>query len=989
MLKSLIGLRPARRIGTTLTLLLTAAVSAAQPIGTSSVRVDLPELTRYGVEEGLPSYKVSALARDERGHLWIASSIGLLRYDGFRFSRFEAAPSDARALRHHTVYAVTARREGGIWVWSGWGGLQHVDTPHDSFTSHPAADSLGNSDSFVHAIAETPDDVVWIAAPSGLYRYAPGAAMHRERIPGRVAQTLLVTGSGKLCAATAEGLWCRDESEWRSIGDPCAGRAATALTEDAAGALLAGCPDGVYKYGSEWNRLYDIPNAQRLAAEPSGALWVVSPNGFWFTNPGEQPTRYRSGPGRNALPGPAVFDLLITPEGTMWASVWGAGLVSAQVERSEPAYQPGVGGASRPSVLTAYAEATTIWLGSQTDGVCALDATAEVGTDCRRVELPGPMLPVSAFARPPDGVLRIAARGSPLLCLSPSEWRARTCPGLPEDLTDPRSLLVDRRGRLWVGTAEHGLFVADSSGWHHVGVTERLHASDSLHRYVLPLLEDGRGRVWVGSVVSGLYRVTPESDARFTVERIWLRGRDEAEGRLIVGVVSLAQIGDIVYAATRNDGIAAVGPDEHVRWYGQQSGLPTLNLDALAVSHGTLWAFFFNGAARMGADGLFDAFGSESGFGELQPYWHAAAVTGTHVFVGTPEGALAFAPSRLRRRSVLPDALVMALRVRGQPRSPASSTIELGPRESSVALDLAAMGVYPAHSWRFAYRLDRDGKTGQWIELPSPTLQLDALEKGSYTLRVRTQQIGQHGGERTLLTFAVAPFTWESTWFRSLILVLVAGLAYGAHRYRLFQISRRLTLRRSIADDLHDDLGAKAGAIALRLDLARRQFGEDTTEGHLRAIANDARQLVRDLRDVVWVVDGTDDRVPALVERVVAAARNHVEAHCLTLDIGALPDAPIPMTARRHLLLIIKEVVHNAAKHAQGAAIVVSARVTDGALEIVVSDSGPGFDRSTPSLGRGMKTIQRRASLTGATVAIDSREGTGTRVALRWPIPSH
>jgi ligand-binding sensor domain-containing protein len=43
---------------------------------------------RYTVQDGLPSVSVSRLFQDSRGFLWISSSAGLARFNGFEFHTF-------------------------------------------------------------------------------------------------------------------------------------------------------------------------------------------------------------------------------------------------------------------------------------------------------------------------------------------------------------------------------------------------------------------------------------------------------------------------------------------------------------------------------------------------------------------------------------------------------------------------------------------------------------------------------------------------------------------------------------------------------------------------------------------------------------------------------------------------------------------------------------------------------------------------------------
>jgi signal transduction histidine kinase len=55
-------------------------------------------------------------------------------------------------------------------------------------------------------------------------------------------------------------------------------------------------------------------------------------------------------------------------------------------------------------------------------------------------------------------------------------------------------------------------------------------------------------------------------------------------------------------------------------------------------------------------------------------------------------------------------------------------------------------------------------------------------------------------------------------------------------------------------------------------------------------------------------------------------------------------------------------------------------------LTVMVADNGNGFDPSTAPHGFGLESMQRRAAVIGATLAIDSRPLDGTRVTIQLPL---
>ena len=82
------------------------------------------------------------------------------------------------------------------------------------------------------------------------------------------------------------------------------------------------------------------------------------------------------------------------------------------------------------------------------------------------------------------------------------------------------------------------------------------------------------------------------------------------------------------------------------------------------------------------------------------------------------------------------------------------------------------------------------------------------------------------------------------------------------------------------------------------------------------------------------------------------------------------------------LFCIVREAVHNAAKHA--GATLISTDVTkdpNGALRLRVRDDGNGFDaKSIERSGMGLRTLRYRSRLIGARLRIESAPGKGTSI---------
>lgn len=103
-----------------------------------------------------------------------------------------------------------------------------------------------------------------------------------------------------------------------------------------------------------------------------------------------------------------------------------------------------------------------------------------------------------------------------------------------------------------------------------------------------------------------------------------------------------------------------------------------------------------------------------------------------------------------------------------------------------------------------------------------------------------------------------------------------------------------------------------------------------------------------------------------------------------------LVGAPMPKDTHGHTLYrIVQEAVNNTRRHAGVTEASVRVEVLPDAVLVEVSDQGAGFD-PTSDQGRGFQglgiiSIRERAAIIGATVAIQSQPGAGTRLRVRLP----
>lgn len=115
-------------------------------------------------------YQVRSVTEDNRGIMWIGTSIGLYEYNKKTASFIHYIhSSNSCSLSFNSIYPVYKGSDGTIWVGTYYGGLNYLNPSGDSFTFYPADQSRSDclSYPFVGHMAEDNCGYIWICTEGG------------------------------------------------------------------------------------------------------------------------------------------------------------------------------------------------------------------------------------------------------------------------------------------------------------------------------------------------------------------------------------------------------------------------------------------------------------------------------------------------------------------------------------------------------------------------------------------------------------------------------------------------------------------------------------------------------------------------------------------------------------------------------------------------------------------------------------------------------
>lgn len=197
--------------------------------------------------------------------------------------------------------------------------------------------------------------------------------------------------------------------------------------------------------------------------------------------------------------------------------------------------------------------------------------------------------------------------------------------------------------------------------------------------------------------------------------------------------------------------------------------------------------------------------------------------------------------------------------------------------------------------------------------------------------------------------------------------------------------------RRSIARELHDEVGQVLTAIRVELDVAQRAIesagGSAAPLAEAQTITDGALQTVRNITQLLHPAALDDLGLPTVID---AALRGLARRHNLR---GELHQVGLPPRLTREVELaayrIVQEALTNIARHARATRCQVRLTGLDRRLLVEVEDDGVGFvedtDRPIVARGLGLVSIRERAARLGGTFNILSSPGAGTRLIVTLP----
>jgi signal transduction histidine kinase len=217
-------------------------------------------------------------------------------------------------------------------------------------------------------------------------------------------------------------------------------------------------------------------------------------------------------------------------------------------------------------------------------------------------------------------------------------------------------------------------------------------------------------------------------------------------------------------------------------------------------------------------------------------------------------------------------------------------------------------------------------------------------------------------------------------------------LEENAHaRSDLQELSARLVRaqeneRRTLARELHDEVGQSLSAILMEADNAECAERPSEIREHLASVKRLAEKTVNEVRDLALLLRPSMLDDFGLVPALNWHAREMTKRTGLNVVVHADDDADdLPDDHKTCIYRLVQEAVNNSARHANARTVEVVVHHQGERVRCSVRDDGSGFDTRFVR-GLGLLGMEERVRRLGGDLQIDSQLGRGTLISAELPV---
>ncbi|MBC7830342.1 MAG: response regulator [Chitinophagaceae bacterium] len=808
---------------------------------------------RITSEQGLSNSTVESIFQDSRGFIWFGTRDGLNRYDGYQIVIYRYDPKDTNSISDNYIRYIYEDRNHVMWVGTT-NGLNRFNTAENNFVryKHNPSDPKSISNNLVTCIYEDQNGSLWVSSfGGGINLFQPEQngftrfthSPKRGSISDNRVNYIFEDSRGNFWVGTEKGLnlFNRQSGNFRpiSISTPPGNEANNVIRvikEDAKGNLLLGTEEnGLIVFDPEANSFkqyrHEEKNAASLASnlvrsilvDRKGNVWIGSVNGCLdlLKQASDSFFHYQNEPGNIfSLSQRTVSSLFEDNQGNLWVGTHrgGVNLYMPNSEKFTLFRQNANESSLSYNDVKAFCEdrSGNIWIGTDGGGLNLFDPFQNTFKHYKY----DPYNPKSigsneilGITEDSDGNLWVATWGGGLCLLNKhtgSFTRYVNDPSNKHSISSNyvQQIFEDRNRNLWIATYYGGLNLFNCQTKQFVRITDDSIHQTKLHgNNIVSLNEDNAGNLWVGTDDGGLncYNAKTKSFSHY-----FNKGEKmpdlrvlfiDSKGRLWVGQAGLYSFNP------KNDSFSI---------YTYKGGLSTEFIKGMVEdAYGNFWIATSNGITQFNPENFYiKKYNNADGLQGLEFETNACLeAKDGQIFFGGLNGFNSFYPDDIKTNTFIPPVYITDFQlfnkkiIAGEEASPLqlditiTKQIRLAYKQSTFSFGFAALNYTASENNQYAYKLENWDK--DWIYARSERkASYTNLSPGTYTFRVKaSNNDGVWNENGPSVEVIITPPFWATWWFRTLMILAIAGTVISYFQFRRRQELRKLEERKK--EELH------------------------------------------------------------------------------------------------------------------------------------------------------------------------------------------
>jgi len=532
---------------------------------------------------------------------------------------------------------------------------------------------------------------------------------------------------------------------------------------------------------------------------------------------------------------------------------------------------------------------------------------------------------------------------------------------LPYRITD---LHIDKKGYLWVGTWNNGLFrihyantkdKSDSPDPITIGlVKERINLSVQDFSNLLPdknirsVFEDNKGNMWIGMRYNGIVQLKNNGKDQYDTLHF-----DLSNGLTSNFIQTIAEdMNGCIWIGSNKgiDKLIPAGKGFRVFNFSRVNNYFASITKIVPWHDHSLWFGTFNGLANI-IDG------------------ETEKTPPTPVYITSVDlGDTSFNYNTYQ----------------------ADKKLQLNYYQNQARFEFSAPSFINEKQMLYSYRL-LGGADTIWSEPANlHNVSYASLQPGNYRFEVRTIGWNEELGTSANFSFIIRPPYWQTWWFYALVGLLMVSVFYALYFYRIRQLLKLQKIRNNIATDLHDDIGATLTNINMLSEISRKNLTQPLeAEKFLSRISEEVTASSQALNDIIWNINSRNDSMEETLSRMRRYAAELFDNSNTVCHLAMQETAvgkKLNMEQRRDVYLIYKESMNNILKHAAASNVWIDILRQNGKLHLRIKDDGKGFEPSVITDRNGLKNIRFRVEKWKGVLSVITAPGSGTDVEIIIPL---